>query len=201
MSRAESAPTRTWPVVLRDGNICLRPLRYRDRRAWDRVRSANVDWLAPWEATQPDESVPPPTYGRMVRALRRAAIEGRMLPFVVEVDGSLAGQVTVGGVMWGSLRSAQIGYWVDQRFAGRGVIPTAVALVTDHCFQTLGMHRLEVNIRPENVASLRVVEKLGFRLEGLRKRYLHINGEWHDHLSFALTAEEVPQGLLAVWRS
>ena len=83
--------------------------------------------------------------------------------------------------------------------AGRGIIPTAVALATDHCFATVGLHRVEVNIRPENAASLRVVEKLGFRPEGLRPRYLHIDGDWRDHLSFALTADEVPEGLLARW--
>ena len=78
----------------------------------------------------------------------------------------LVGQLTVGGITWGSLCSAHVGYWVDQRVAGRGVMPTAVALAADHCFSALGLHRIEVNIRPENAASLRVVEKLGFREEG-----------------------------------
>ena len=80
--------------------------------------------------------------------------------------------------------------------AGRGVMPTAVALAVDHCFRTVGLHRIEVCIRPENAPSRRVVEKLGFREEGLRPRYLHIDGAWRDHLVFALTAEEVPGGLL-----
>ena len=95
--------------------------------------------------------------------------------------------------------TATLGYWVDQDRAGRGIVPTAVALATDHCFKTLGLHRMEINIRPENAASLRVVEKLGFRDEGLRPRFLHINGEWADHRSFALTSEEVPEGILARW--
>ena len=102
---------------------------------------------------------------------------------------------------WGSLCSAHIGYWVDSRIAGRGVMPTAVALATDHAFAKVGLHRIEVNIRPENAASLRVVEKLGFRDEGVRKALLHIDGAWRDHRSFALTAEEVPGGLLARWRA
>lgn len=79
-------------------------------------------------------------------------------------------------------------------------MPTAVALVSDHCFRTVGLHRIEVCIRPENGPSRRVVEKLGFREEGLRPRYLHIDGAWRDHLVFALTAEEVPEGLLGRWR-
>jgi ribosomal-protein-alanine N-acetyltransferase len=141
------------------------------------------------------------SFPAMVRNLRRQARRGQVLPFVVTYDGELVGQLTVGGITHGSLCSAHIGYWIDSRVAGRGVMPTAVALSVDHCFLVLGLHRIEVNIRPENTASLRVVEKLGFRDEGLRRAYLHIDGAWRDHRTFALTAEEVPGGLLARWRS
>ncbi|MGH3660059.1 MAG: GNAT family N-acetyltransferase, partial [Micromonosporaceae bacterium] len=100
----------------------------------------------------------------------------------------------------GSARWAQIGYWIDQAYAGRGIMPTAVALACDHCFFVVGLHRIEINIRPENAASLRVVEKLGFRREGVRPRYLHIDGDWRDHAAYALHAEEVPEGVLTRWR-
>lgn len=195
-----SGSRRPWPVDLSDGPVGLRPIRQRDAGAWREVRSRNAEWLRPWEATLPlpDEDVPP-TFGVMVRRLRAEARELRALPFVVTVDGRLAGQLTVGGITYGSLRAAHVGYWVDQAVAGRGVMPTAVALAVDHCFDVLRLHRIEVNIRPENEASRRVVEKLGFRYEGLRPRYLHIDGDWRDHLAFALTAEEVPGGLLARW--
>ena len=119
---------------------------------------------------------------------------GRHLP------GDLAGQLTVSGITWGSARMGSAGYWVSRDVAG-GVIPTALALAVDHCFFTVGLHRIEVNIRPENQASLRVVEKLGFRQEGIRERFLHIDGDWRDHLSFALTADEVPDGLMRRWRT
>lgn len=189
-----------WPVTLRDGHVGLRPLRQRDHARWREVRTRNAEWLRPWEATSPEpERELAPTYSAMVRRLRGEARDGRTMPFVVTWDGDLVGQLTVGGIAWGSLRSAHIGYWVDQRMAGRGIMPTAVALATDHCFAT-GLHRIEINIRPENIASRRVVEKLGFRPEGLRPAYLHIDGDWRDHLSFALTAEEVPDGLLARWQ-
>jgi ribosomal-protein-alanine N-acetyltransferase len=123
-----------------------------------------------------------------------------MLPLAVHLNGRFVGQVTVSGIVWGSLRSGQIGYWVDRAVAGQGVMPTAVAMMVDHCLFGLGMHRLEVNIRPENVASLRVVEKLGFRPEGVRRGYLHIDGAWRDHATFAITPEDVPGGLLTRWR-
>ena len=188
-----------WPAVLTEGSVGLRPLRQRDSREWRSVRARNADWLRPWEATSPEPVLDaPPTYAAMVRRLRTEAREGRTMPFVITFGGDLVGQLTVGGISWGSLRSAHIGYWVDRRVAGRGIMPTAVAMATDHCFAT-GLHRIEINIRPENVASRRVVEKLGFRPEGLRPRYLHIDGDWRDHLSFALTAEEVPGGLVARW--
>jgi ribosomal-protein-alanine N-acetyltransferase len=191
-----------WPARLREGRIELRPLRLRDATAWREVRTRNARWLRPWEATLPlAEHDAPTTYGAMVRRLRAEAREGRSLPFALTVDSAFAGQVTIGGIARGSLLSAYIGYWIDQRVAGRGIMPTAVAMATDHCFREVGLHRVEINIRPENTASLRVVEKLGFRAEGLRERYLHIDGDWRDHLTFALCAEDVPEGLLSRWLS
>jgi ribosomal-protein-alanine N-acetyltransferase len=189
-----------WPVELNDGTLVLRPLNRRDGRSWATVRAANAEWLAPWEATHPEGVGRTLTFGAMVRGFDREARAGRMLPLVVEADGRLVGQVTVSGIVWGSLRSGQIGYWIDRAVAGHGITPSAVAMMVDHCFFGLGMHRLEVNIRPENVASLRVVEKLGFRPEGVRRRYLHIDGAWRDHATFALTPEDVPSGLLTRWR-
>ncbi|WP_111603653.1 GNAT family N-acetyltransferase [Streptomyces sp. Amel2xB2] len=191
-------------MVLTDGAITLRPIKLRDQRAWREVNQRNREWLRPWEATIPPAPpglTPPsrPSYRQMVRHLRAEAQGGRMLPFVVEYQGRLAGQLTVAGITWGSMCSGHIGYWVDRAVAGRGVMPTAVALATDHCFRTVGLHRIEICIRPENAPSRRVVEKLGFREEGLRPRYLHIDGAWRDHLVYALTTEEVPEGLLARW--
>jgi [ribosomal protein S5]-alanine N-acetyltransferase len=192
--------TRLWPLELRQGDLVLRPLRRGDSRRWRQLRNANVDWLSPWEATHPGPERSP-TFGEMVSAFSREARVGRMLSFAIELNGVLVGQVTVSAITWGSMRSGHIGYWIDRGVAGRGVVPLAVAMVTDYCFLELGLHRLEVNIRPENAASLRVVEKLGFRSEGLRRGFLHIDGAWRDHATFALTAPEVPGGLVTRWRS
>lgn len=194
-----------WPVVLRDGAVTVRPLRRRDRKAWVRSRQANVAWLKPWEATPPSA---PSAFGMsnavfrvMTRRLRQEARHGRSLPFTILLDDDFAGQITVAGIVRGSLLSAHIGYWVDERVAGQGVMPTALALVVDHLFGPVGLHRVEVNVRPENAASRRVAEKLGFRIEGSRPRYLHIGGAWRDHLAFVLTREEVGPGLLARWHA
>jgi [ribosomal protein S5]-alanine N-acetyltransferase len=205
--RAPRPGRHSWPVTLQHGEVVLAPLRQRDGGAWERVRRQNSEWLRPWEATLPPGSEPgPATFPGLVRMLSRQAREGRMLPWLVWFEpggdrshAQLAGQLTVSGIVGGSASWGQIGYWVDQRLAGRGIIPTAVALAVDYCFRSMRLHRIEVAIRPENVRSLRVVAKLGFRPEGLRPRYLHIDGDWRDHLVFALNAEEVPEGLLRRW--
>lgn len=192
-----------WPITLETDGVTLRPLRQRDARAWHEVRARNAAWLRPWEATMPPgrEDEIPPTFGSMVRRQRAEGRAGRGLPWVIEVDGQLAGQLTVGGIAYGSLRSGYIGYWIDEALAGRGIVPTAVAMACDYCFEALGLHRIEINIRPENAASLRVVEKLGFHDEGVRLAYLHIDGQWRDHRSFALFAGDASPSVLARCRA
>lgn len=189
---------RGWPASLREGRVGLRPIRLRDAADWRAVRMSNAEWLRPWEATIPSGAGDVlPSFSAMVRRVRAEAREGRTLPWVVTFDDRLVGQLTVGGMSWGSLRGAYIGYWIDQSVAGRGIMPMAVAMAVDHCFGVVGLHRIEINVRPENAASRRIPEKLGFRCEGLREGYLHIDGGWRDHLSYAMLAGEVPGGLVA----
>jgi ribosomal-protein-alanine N-acetyltransferase len=193
-----------WPARLAAGPVQLQPLRRGDAREWTRLRLANESWLSPWE---PSAAVPwqerhnPAAFRTMRRAVRRRARMGTSLPFAIHVEGRFAGQVTVDNIVRGALRSGSIGYWIDRDVAGRGLASLAVALVCDHAFGPAGLHRLQADIRPENLRSQRLVERLGFRQEGLFRRYLDIDGDWRDHLSYALLAEDVPGGLLARWRS
>jgi ribosomal-protein-alanine N-acetyltransferase len=185
--------------TLRDGSVTIRPIRLRDSRVLEQELIANRSWLRTWEATNPHGPI-----GFDSRASIRSLLSnwrsGFGVPFAVEYEGEFAGQLNVSGLSYGSLSSASIGYWVAERFAGRNITPTAVALATDHCLFSIGLHRMEICIRPENAPSLRVVEKLGFRYEGLRRRFIHINGDWRDHFCFALTAEELPIGVLRRWK-
>jgi ribosomal-protein-alanine N-acetyltransferase len=176
--------------------VILRPLHVRDRRQWEALRAENLGWLQPWEATSPEPLATGLAFRQVVRQFDREAADGRLQPFVIETEGQLVGQMHLFGIAWGSLRSASAGYWVAQSVAGQGIAPFALAAACDHAFLVLGLHRVEVNIRPENTASLRVVEKLDFREEGLRRRYLHIDGKWRDHRSFALTSEDLGQSSL-----
>ena len=186
----------------------VRPLRLRDGASWVEVRTRNEEWLVRWEAPPPGFDNPRLSwndrqsigiYTAMLRSLRKQAREGSALPFAITYEGRFCGQLTVGNVVRGAFNSAYVGYWVDEAVAGRGVMPTALALVVDHCFGPARLHRIEANIRPENVASKRVVEKLGFRDEGLHRRYLAIDGAYRDHIGYAVTVEDVPEGMLRRW--
>lgn len=187
----------SWPVTLTSGEVTLRPLRYRDGGAWREVRARNAAWLKPWDATVPPGSQPrPASFSLLVWRMRRAAASGHAYPFVVEVDGRFGGQLGINNVVRGSANFASVGYWIDRELAGRGIIPRALAMAIDHSFFTLGLHRIEVAIRPENSNSLRVVEKLGLHQVGYAPKFLHIDGDWRDHRIFAITIEECPAGIL-----
>jgi [ribosomal protein S5]-alanine N-acetyltransferase len=200
--------TPGWPVVLTDGAVLLRPYRRGDAAAWSEVRRANQAWLAPWESSPPggwDELNSPLAFRYVHKDQRRSARRGESMPFAVCLREHgrerLVGHINLGNIVRRAFCSAYVGYWVDARVAGRGVIPTALALVTDHAFGPGGLHRIEVNIRPENGPSRRVVAKLGFREEAYHPRYMHIDGAWRDHIGYAMTSEEVAAegGLLARW--
>ncbi|MCW4464239.1 GNAT family N-acetyltransferase [Glutamicibacter sp. MNS18] len=180
--------------------LVLRALQRRDYDAWMHLRWVNAQWLKPWDPTDPTGQAPSTSYRQMLRTQRRAASHGLGYSWVVTLPrtGSgrgvktdrLIGQVSLSGIQYGAARTASIGYWIDHGHAGQGLTPEAVALVCHHGYETLRLHRLEINVRPENQASLRVVRKLGFRDEGLRERYLHIDGQWRDHRTFALNRED-----------
>ena len=186
-----------WPARLRQGDLLLRPLSSRDAAAWREVRQRNRDWLQPWDATPPPGSPQRArTFRALTRQLSRQARNGEAMPFAIVYQGRFRGQVTVNNIVRGSAQFASIGYWLDSAVAGRSIMPTAVAMVIDHCLTTAGLHRIEIAIRPENTNSLRVVEKLVMREVGFAPNFLHIDGAWRDHRIFAVTTEECPEGML-----
>ncbi|MDF8264906.1 GNAT family N-acetyltransferase [Luteipulveratus flavus] len=194
---------RDWPVALEGlhhgTNVRLRPMHARrDRQAFLVLRRQNAAWTRPWDSTSPYPGGGS-SFGHVVRVQQREARQGRMLPFALDVDGELSGQMHLFNIVRGALQSGSVGYWIAERNAGRGIVPFALALMIDHAFGPMRLHRVEVNIRPENAKSLSVVRKLGLRDEGIRRAYLHIAGEWHDHRSFALTVEDL-DGRSAVHR-
>ena len=187
-------PSPVGPLRVAAGVIRLRPVRMRDAAQWSRIRLADRSLLEPWEPTaEVDWGVrhAVSSWPAVCSGLRSEARRGRMLPYVIEVDGQFRGQLTIGNVTHGALRSAWIGYWVASDVTGAGVATGALALGLDHCFGPVTLHRVEATVRPENAASRAVLAKVGFREEGLLRRYLDVDGAWLDHLLVALTVEEI----------
>jgi ribosomal-protein-alanine N-acetyltransferase len=192
-----------WPATLEQGQVRLRPLRYRDEAAWSEIRNRGRTWFQPWDATRPANSREVNlSFAQLIRSYLRRARKGLVLPWAVEYapEGGkpvFAGQVTISGISFGSASWGQVGYWIDPKWAGRGIIPLAVAMATDYCFETVGLHRIEIAIRPENTNSLAVPRKLGFRYEGRRENYMHVAGDWRDHDVYVLHAGDIPEGVVA----
>ena len=181
--------------ALTHNEVSVRVVRLKDAKRLERLVLGNREWLRPWEATNPEG---PNSFDikAQIRGLLKQMAKQQGLPLVIEYDGRVVGQLNVSNIMFGSVGSCIIGYWIAPEVAGKSITTTAVALTTDYLLNVAGLHRVEIDIRPENAASLRVVEKLGFRYEGLKERFIHINGDWRDHYVFALTFEDVPGGVL-----
>ncbi|BBZ68538.1 MAG: GNAT family protein [Mycolicibacterium insubricum] len=193
-------PLPVGPLRVPAGLIRLRPPRLRDGVEWSRIRIDDQPALEPWEPSVDigwQERHSRGAWPSLLRGMRSEARLGRMLPYVIELDGALCGQLTIGNVTQGALRSAWIGYWVHSMVTGGGVATGALALGLDHCFGPVGLHRVEATVRAENVASRRVLAKAGFREEGVLVRYLHVDGAWRDHLLVALTVEEIEGSVTA----
>ncbi len=176
-------------AALSFGKVKLRPLARRDWRILQQLLEADRQWLRPWEASTPGIRYPVNAKS-MVSNLLYHQRKQTGLAFVILYEGKLVGQLNVANILHGSVSSATIGYWIAKEYAGRNITPYAVALAIDHLFDDLGLHRVEIDIRPENSPSIRVVEKLGLRKEGLKERFIHIDGAWRDHFVFAITREE-----------
>jgi len=195
---ATNLATMSNSFALTHGEVTLRVIKPRDSRTLERLVLSNRTWLKPWEATNPHG----PTsfdFKAQIRGLLRQLENDEGIPFLIMYKGEVVGQLNVANILHGSVSSCVVGYWIIPEVAGNGITPTAVALAMDYMYKVVGLHRVEIDIRPENQASIRVVEKLGLRYEGLKKDYIHISNAWRDHYVFALTADEVPGGVLNRW--
>jgi len=187
-------PATLGPLRVPAGVVTVRPIKMRDAKQWSALRIKNQNTLLPWEPTGVgpwDARHQPGSWAPLFSVLKAEAKRGTVLPFVIELDGRYVGQLTVGNVQRGAVRSAWIGYWIDAGHTGQGITTAAVALGMDHCFGPVGLHRLEATVQPENGASQAILRKLGFREEGLLRRYMDVNARWRDHLLFAITTEEI----------
>jgi len=174
--------------------VMLRALEASDFSEWKEVRLNNIEWLTKWEPTRP-AGMPDVINDRNAFAARCNARDrerhlGSGYGFGIFVEEKLCGEINISSIQRGPFQSCYVGYWIDERCAGNGYTPEALAVVLQYAFEEIGLHRVQVAIIPRNASSRRVVEKLSLRDEGIAKRYLEINGEWEDHIRFAITSEE-----------
>ena len=174
--------------------VLLRPLTREDFAAWREVRRRNRARLKQWEPKappgRPDSAEDPRAFSDRCAARRRERQQGTGYGFGVFIDGCFRGEMNLSSIQRGPFQSCYVGYWMDEAVAGNGYTPEALVVAARFAFEDLRLHRLQVAIVPRNSASVRVVEKLGLRCEGLAERYVEINGVWEDHLRFAMTVEE-----------
>lgn len=181
------------PLELAGRRVVLRTLVDADYDAWYEVRVRCRDWLVPWEPRP--KGAPLPAEDRASFAARCSLRErerqlGTGYGFGIFVDRRFAGEITLSSIQRGPFQTGHIGYWIDKDLAGRGYTPESVVVAMAFAFDTIALHRVEISIIPRNHASLRVVEKLALRAEGIARKYLEIDGRWEDHAKFAMTAEE-----------
>ncbi|MCP8939234.1 GNAT family N-acetyltransferase [Alsobacter sp. SYSU M60028] len=178
--------------LVRGRGFYLRPPRPDDYVAWARLRQASYEFLKPWEPIWPADDLTRAAYRRRIRRYQREIEEDLAYPFFLfrEPDDELMGGLTLGMVRRGVAQAATLGYWMGAPFAGRGHMGRAVRAAAGYGFDNLRLRRIEAACVPHNAPSMRLLERVGFRREGLARQYLCINGVWQDHVLYALLRDD-----------
>ena len=182
------------PLIRGDG-LYLRPAAAGDFPAWAQLRAESRAFLAPWEPTWPEDDLTRAAFRRRLRRQVEDMARDESFAFLIfdSATDALIGGLTLGGIRRGVAQAATLGYWMGAPHAGRGRMTRAVAAATRYGFSTLRLHRIEAACLPENVPSMSLLERNGFRREGLARAYLKIDGAWRDHVLYALLEHEAPR--------
>ncbi len=172
--------------------VFLRPPQMSDYEDWARLRAESRAFLTPWEPTWPADDLTRAAFKRRLRRYHQDIRDEIALPLFVfrQEDGLMVGACNLSSIRRGVLQSASLGYWIGRRHARRGYTRAAVRAAAAFAFERLGLHRIEAACIPTNEPSRRLLESLGFRLEGYARNYLKIDGAWRDHLLFAILRED-----------
>jgi len=184
--------------TLKGKHVTLKLPEQRHYREWAALRAQSRAFLEPWEPRWAADELERPAWRARLTRYRADYANGNAIAFFIfeNATGKLVGGITIGNIRHGVAQSGQIGYWIGERFAGRGFMREALELVLIFAFGTLRLHRIEAACIPDNARSIRVLEKAGFRREGLARSYLRIAGTWQDHYLYALIVED-RQGITA----
>lgn len=172
--------------------VYLRAPRRADQDAWLEVRRVSRTFLEPWEPAWPQDALSPTGFRRRLNRFLSDWDSGNGYAFFIfrREDDALIGGITLANIRRGVVQSCNVGYWVGAPHARNGHMTEALSIVLDFCFDTLKLHRVEAATLPENLASRGLLEKVGFRQEGLARQYLCIAGRWQDHVTFGILTED-----------
>ncbi|OJF98746.1 GNAT family N-acetyltransferase [Pararhizobium antarcticum] len=181
------------PVEIANATHMLRLPRLADYRQWLALRSESRTFLEPWEPTWQSGDMSESAFRARVIRNEQEFASGQAVPLFLfsRADAALLGGITIGYVRRGAAQCCMIGYWMGERYAGKGHMAQGVQLVVPYIFSSLQLHRIEAACIPENQRSIRLLEKAGFQREGYLREYLKINGQWRDHLMFSLLSGDV----------
>jgi [ribosomal protein S5]-alanine N-acetyltransferase len=159
---------------------------------WAALRDQSRDFLTPWEPIWPVDDLTRPAFRRRLRRYSRELKEDISYPFFLfrEVDDQLLGSLIISNVRRGVAQSCSLGYWVGKEYAGKGLMTEAARGVVPFVFDRLSLHRIEAACLLNNEPSQKLLRRVGFSDEGVARKYLRINGEWQDHLQFAMLASD-----------
>jgi len=182
--------------VIRGGEVYMRYPRMPDFAAWARLRHESREFLTPWEPSWASDELTKGAFRRRIKRYQKETRHDSAYAFFVfrYDDDALMGGCTLSNVRRGVTQCCALGYWIGERFAGQGYMYDAVRALIPFIFTTLGLHRIEAACLPTNEPSKNLLVKTGFRQEGIARRYLQINGEWRDHVLFALLSDEAQIG-------
>lgn len=167
------------------GTIRLVHPRWADFEAWAALRRENAEYLRPWEPNVSTSGLNRPAYRSRLSRLKKLVQQDRAFPFHIFREESLVGACNITHIERGTAQSAKLGYWIGEKFTGRGFARASVHAATDYCFTGLGLHRVEAAVQSDNSASIKVLQASGFSFEGTARGLLKINGEWRDHDIYA----------------
>ncbi len=167
--------------------ITLRLPQHGDWRPWTTLRDESADFLRPWEPIWAQDHLSRRAFTNRVYWAARAETQGTALPLLMfrREDDALLGAITLDNIRRGPAQAGTLGYWVGAKYARQGYMREAIDAVVHHAFQQMDLSRIEAACLPGNVASRGVLEKTGFKYEGVAQSYLQINGRWRNHVLYA----------------
>lgn len=185
------------PATVAGGRVWLRAPQMSDYGSWAELRAMSRQHLVPWEPTWPRDDLTRAAFRRRLRHYYREARSDMGYAYLIfrSSDDALVGGIALSNVERGVSQSATLGYWLGAPYIRQGLMSDAVETLSVFAFTALRLHRLAAASQPDNVASIRVLERCGFVREGYLRGFLKINGMWRDHLLYSRLAKETEAGV------